>query len=240
MRTVVRAIFPMVVFVLLSACVGPQRLPSVPEGSPLVLIVGPDAPAADRPPIGNDSIGKDAVAGAGAGMLAGAVSGLGCGPFAFLCVPAGILVGGTAGSVAGGMFGLVTGMSNEQVAALRERLQRHRQTYDPVAELRQQLVARIGTRWRLEETPAATRVTVQLLPIRLGSTRDGRIRFDLVAEVTQQPAGAGPLSTKSYTFNGPYSELALWMDERSDFLDTSLNSALQQLASQIVAEMSLR
>jgi hypothetical protein len=240
MHTVLRLIGLSVCILLLGACAGPQRLPPVPEGSPLTLVVGPDASAAGRLSIGNDSIGKDAVTGAGSGMLAGGLSGLSCGPFAFLCVPAGMLVGATAGSVAGGMFGLATGMSNEQVLALRERLQRHRQTYDPVAELRNQLVVRVGKRWRMEDTPPATRMTVQLQELRLGSTRDGRIRFDLMADVTQQPADGSEPSTKTYTFNGPYSELALWMDERSDFLDTSLNSAVQQLASQIVAEMALR
>lgn len=240
MRTVLRPISLSVCIALLSACAGPQRLPPVPDGAPLILVVGPAAPAAGRLSIGNDSIGKDAVTGAGSGMLAGGLSGLSCGPFAIICVPAGMLIGATAGSVAGGMFGLATGMSNEQVVALRERLQRHRQTYDPVAELRNQLIVRVEKRWRLADTPPATYVTVQLQELRLGSTRDGRIRFDLMADATLQTARGGEPSTKTYTFSGPYSELALWLDERSDFLDTSLNSALQQLASQIVAEMALR
>lgn len=240
MRPVLRSIGLLACMALLSACAGPGRLPPVPDGSPLILVVGPDTPAAGRVSIGNDSIGRDAVTGAGSGMLVGGLSGLSCGPIAVLCVPFGMVVGATAGSVAGGMFGLATGMSSEQVIALRERLQRHRQTYDAVAELRNLLVVRAGKRWRLEDGPPATRLTVRLRDLQLGSTRDGRIRFDLMADVTQLPASGGEPSTKTYAFSGPYSELALWLDERSDFLDTSLNSALQQLASQIVAEMALR
>jgi hypothetical protein len=60
--------------------------------------------------------------------------------------------------------------------------------------------------------------------------------------VTVQKDGAmqkPPSPQKLYEYMGPFSSLAVWMDERSDFLDTSLSSASQQIAAQIVSELAL-
>lgn len=45
---------------------------------------------------------------------------------------------------------------------------------------------------------------------------------------------------KPYEYLGAYSALSVWLDEGSDFVDTSLSSASQQIAAEIVSDLTQR
>ena len=87
-------------------------------------------------------------------------------------------------------------------------------------------------------------ITVELQGLILTSTRDESIGLIMQVQVTVTPAGASSQTAsarqKRYEYVGPAGQLSLWLDERSDYLDTSLSSAIQVLAAQIVAELAPR
>ena len=228
-------------FSLLCGCAAPQRLAPLRSGESVDFVVtrSPQADAAAK--IRNQDMGHDTSVGAGSGMALGVLSSLGCGPWAFVCIPAGLLVGGLTGTAAGAAVGLTGSLSDEKAAQIRERLSRAQRSHDLLDDLRNNIGERARRRWTLGPDPSATMVTVELQEQSLTSTRDERIGLVVRVLVTVKPHDTQPPSPptrKLYEYIGPLGALTAWLDENSDFLETSLNSASQQIAAQIVSDLS--
>jgi hypothetical protein len=191
--------------------------------------------------IHNDALGNDISRGTGSGLLAGSLWGLTCGPFAMLCVPLGALAGTVTGAAAGAVVGVTGELSPDRATLLRNRLIRIQQSHDLLAELQTNVTVRAQKNWTLSPDPPATQVVVELQDLQLTSTRDERIRVVVQVLVTVQ-ANAASLSGKPqhrlYEYVGPFGSMTTWLDETSDFVDTSLSSASQQIAAQIVADLA--
>jgi hypothetical protein len=187
----------------------------------------------------NLSLGADARTGAGTGAVAGALSGLSCGPWAFLCVPAGLLVGSLAGWGGGAVVGMTGALSEEKVQSLRERLTRAMQAHDLWAELRENITRRADKVWDLSAPTPSLILNVQLQGLALTSTRSDFIGLVVRVQTVLERETAGQrerLGEKLFVIAPEASPLAVWLDERGDFVDTLLSSCSQQLAAQIVAE----
>ncbi len=68
-------------------------------------------------------------------------------------------------------------------------------------------------------------------------------RFGLVlrAHASLQRVGAPPAAAtdvQTFACSAPPSNLAIWLDESSDFVETVLGNCTRQLAAQVVAEMT--
>lgn len=230
---------------LQGGCASGPRFEPIPDGAPVTVRVLKDAQADGTIQIRNEALGSDTATGAGSGLLVGGLWGLSCGPFAVLCVPLGAAAGALTGTAAGAAVGVTGALPDDKAAALRDRLARVLQSHALLAELDRNVVERAGKYWRLGTDAAATAVDVELLDLQLMSTRDERVRCQLRVRVVVRPAAdaakprAALANQKLYEYIGPYSSLAVWLDERNDFVDTSLTSASQQIAAQIVADLAL-
>lgn len=225
---------------LLCGCAMPPRLGPIRSDERIDFVVTQSAQADVVTRIRNQDLGRDTTVGAGSGMVVGALSGLGCGPFAWLCIPAGALVGGLTGTAAGAVVGLTASLSGEKAASIRERLGRAQQSRDLPNRLRSELVERARRHWPVNPDSSATVVTVALVEQSLTSTRDERVGLVVRVLVRVNPGGAAAqaqLMQMQFEYVGPVSPLSVWLDEKSDFLELSLNSASQQLAAQIVSEL---
>jgi hypothetical protein len=222
---------------LVAGCATPLVTP-IPRGGELGLVFA-SAPAGKTTAIDNLSLGSDARTGAGTGMLAGGLSGLSCGPFALLCVPAGLLVGALVGWGGGAVVG-VTGVLDEGKArGVRERLSAVLRSHDLLAELREQITLRAGRLWTLTAPAPAHVLRVQLQDVGLTSTRSEFIGLVVHVQTALERDRGGQreaLGDKVFEFAPAASPLAVWLDEGSDFVDTLFAGCVQQLASQIVAE----
>ena len=205
-----------------------------------MLVVVSRAQTADSAAIRDSTVGQNMGTGAGAGAVAGALWGLTCGPFFIICAPIGALMGSGVGMVAGAAVGVATSLPQETATQLSERLTRLRQSHDPLDALRANLNERARKHWALTAEPSNSTLTVELQNLFLTSTRDQRIGLVMQVRVSVSAEGAQPNTpapNKVYGYVGPLSSLAVWLDERNDFAQTSLRSASEQIAAQIISEL---
>ena len=226
---------------MLYGCAGPPQIGPIRSGESVAIVVVA-AQEDGVTPIRNLALGSGISTGASSGAVVGGLWGLACGPFAILCIPLTAMAGSISGLGLGAAVGAGGALSDEKAAQLRARLERVRQAHDLLAELRRNLTERAGRYWSLGADPAAAQINVELQDLQLTSTREEQIGLILRVRVSLR-AGAGsapptPTKEKTYEYIGPVSSLAVWLDERSDFLDTTLSSAAQQLAAQIVSELA--
>lgn len=228
---------------LLAGCASKPQLPPIRGGSPISLTVVTSPPTDGHAAVRDTTVGESVSAGAGAGAVAGALwAGLSCGPLFLLCAPMGALMVSGVGMVAGGAVGLATSLPKETATRLRERLTQLQQTHDPLEELRNHLTDRARKHWTLSAEPSSTAVNVELQNLFLTSTREQRVGLVMQVLVSVRPAGApadAAPTQKAYEHVGPSSSLAVWLDDQSDFAQTSLRSASQQIALQIIADLAL-
>ncbi len=226
---------------LLAGCASKPQLPPIRGGSPLSLTVVARPLAAGDADVQDSTVGENVSTGAGTGAVAGALAGLSCGPFFLICAPLGALMGSGVGVVAGAAVGVAASLPQETAAQLRDRLTRLRQSHDPLDELRTHLTDRARKHWRLTPAPADAAVNVELQNLFLISARDRRIGLVMQVLVSVHSNGVPktePPTQKSYEYVGPVSSLAVWLDEQNDFAQTSLRSASQQIALQIIADLA--
>ena len=160
-----------------------------------------------------------------------------------LGVPLGANTGAVAGTAAGAAVGVTGALADDKAARLRERLGRLQATHSLIDELRRNVNVRAVKYWQLGSGPAATVVNIELQALELMSTRDEQIRCAVRVLVSVKLPGSGQSTAadkKKHEYLGAYSALSVWLDESSDFVDTSLSSASQQIAAQIVADLTRR
>ena len=216
---------------------------SIRSGESVDIAVMASAPAEGGIKITNQALGSDTTTGVHSGLIAGGLWGLSCGPLAVLCVPLGAAAGALTGTVAGAAVGVTGALSEESSSRLRERVNAVRQSHDVLGELRSNITERAGKHWALQPGASLHVLNVEMHELALTSTRDERIGFVLRATVSLRDSSKSAAETpkqKLYEYRSPLSPLAVWMDPGSDFLNTSLRSATQQIATQIVAELALR
>lgn len=215
----------------------------------------------------NQAVRDEGTKGAAAGIVAGGLSGLACGPFMALCIPAFAMMGGAYGGLAGSVVGITGQLPAEKATQLRERLIQLRQSYDPRDDLRSNVTERARKHWDLTSDTPKSIVTVVLYDMLLVSTRDERISLVMRVLVTVRPGDAPRPATpkpyelsgppggirvaggyvlppltpneKLYEYVGPSSSVTAWLDDHSDVLNTAFRAASQQVAAQIVAELAL-
>ena len=126
---------------------------------------------------------------------------------------------------------------------LRERLGRLQVSHPVSDELQRNVNYRALKYWNLSEDSAAKVVTIEIQDLELMSTRDEQTRFAMRVMVSVKSITGGrsnPSDKKQYDYLGAYSALAVWLDVGSEFVDTSLSSASQQIAAQIVSDLTPR
>jgi hypothetical protein len=217
------------------------RVTPVPSGES-VDIVYADGLAVDQVPIDNLALASNTRTGAGTGAALGALSGLGCGPLAFLCVPMGLLMGGLTGGIGGAAVGLTGSLSKDKMLALRNRLIAVHATTPLLPELRAQIDLRAARVWELKSRASTHRLHVDITALELTSTRSEDIGMTLTASTRLEKLGSSggpsPAGAKAFSAMAPPAPLGVWLDDRNDFVESVFRTGAQQLAAQIVAEYS--
>lgn len=222
----------------LAGCAAPPPLAQVEQGQRIELVVLAST-AAGVTTIHNEALGQGVKGGTAAGLVAGGLWGLACGPLAVLCMPLGAVIVALPGAALGTAVGAGGALPTEKATALRERLIRVQQAVDLTQTLRSNVQQRAQQHWTLGAEPAAWVLTLELQPLELSSTRDEQI--GLMVRVTAslgRPDATAPPALKTFEYKASPVSLSIWLDERSDFLETILTACAQQLATQIVSEVA--
>jgi hypothetical protein len=228
-------------FALLWACAAPQIRPIARGGAMSIRMVELPQKHGDIN-LHNTNLDKGASTGAGVGMAAGVAWGLACGPFAPFCLPLTIGAAGAVGTATGAAVGATIAISPEKVARLSERMTRLRQDHPVTTELERNLNERAQQYWVLNSSQPKTVLHVEVQPLRLSSTHDEQLNFALHVNVWAQqdlPANDARTRTRPYQYVSPFASLAVWLDEGNDFLASSLTTASQQIANQVIADLAV-
>ena len=231
------------VLFLLSGCSSAPSLPPIRHGGPVEIVMADSAPKHKAFNIHNETFSSNTGTGTTSGVLAGGLLGFTCGPLAILCVPLGALAGAITGTATGAVIGLTGALSSEKAGLLRDRLSRVQQSHGLLAELQTNITERAKKYWTLNPDASATVVGIALQEMQLSSTRDEQISILIRVQVDVLQKGqvrSESTPKKMYEYSGPPSSLSIWLDEGNDFIDTSLTSASQQIAAQIVADLAAK
>lgn len=228
----------------LAGCATAQPEVELEPNQPVAIVVShaPGWPLTVR--VLNESVGNssdDALAGLGAGALAGGAWGLTCGPLAALCVPLGAMLGAEVGLFAGLAIGTTAALPADKADPLREGVDRVLRSHDFRDLLDAKIIQAAAGRWNLNSDQPVATVDVELRDLYLSSTRDERIRCVIkVAVVVRVQDTKRPPSSKPrvYEYVSPYSSLAVWMDETVGLAEANLAAASQHLATQIVSGLA--
>jgi len=231
------------ILVLVSGCASAPKLDQIPNGETVSIVVA-ESPTADRQSeLINDTVGKDMGIGAGGGALSGVIySGI-CGPFIMACLPIFATTGAVMGGVAGGVVSTTSDLSAEQATQLRDRVLRLNESHDQLAELASNINDRVASYWDLNSTDPQTRVWVWMQNLKFATARGDQVRAILQVNVmvlrkSDKPPGTVPV-VWAYEYSSPFADLDEWLDDESDFADTSISSAIRQISSEIVSDLSI-
>ena len=239
---IIRALALALLSSLAGGCATPPRIDRMNDGESVKVVIT-RAPSDGELSIRNASLGKNAGTGATGGGLAGGLWGLACGPFAIICVPLGAGIGALAGGTGGAVVGATASLSDGEAAQLRNRLSQAMVAHDLVEQLRTNVAERARRHWDLTSDSPSFQLNIELGNVELTSTRDEQIGLILRARASLQRISAPPKAavvSQNFECSAPPSNLAIWLDERSDFLETVLSNCTQQLAAQLVAETTRR
>lgn len=222
------------------------RLASIKPEVPVAIVVtmGPHAESTGILAVRNAAIGDDAVAGAKAGAWTGALLGLGscglAGPFVLFCVPVGVVMFGSVGGVAGAAAGVVESLPQKKASLLEARVARYRESHSLPDEIRKAIVEGAQRRWQV--TSDANRVIhVELEDAVLRATRQEGIALVMRIQVSVHDRTSSRDDNsvrKRFEFAGPKANLASWLDDQGDFIETSVRIACEHIAAQVVSELA--
>jgi hypothetical protein len=228
---------------LLIACTTAPSLKPIPAGGNVSFHVAASQKYPGVVDVHNTAISDGVGVGVGSGFLAGGLWGLSCGPWAVLCVPLGAGLGIGVGGAAGLVVGATGTLSQEKVDRVKERLVKLELNHPLLVELRRNLEDRAQKFWTLEPASSTPLVIVELQEMKLDATRDEQLRFVFRILVSQREITSGRelvRNQKSYEYTTPFATMVAWMDENNDLLDTSFKTASQQMAAQIIADLSAK
>ena len=220
---------------LVSACAA--QGPSIKDGESVSIASAPSLKG--RLPeieISNSAIGKDAAVGSKGGVLVGALTALGCGPLAIICLGPAMLAGGAAGAAVGVGVGVAQGLPAETKDQLLLRIEAFSRAHDPHEQLLANVTQRAKTYWIvIPKAHSVTDVEVRLDRISLRSNRDGRVALVLEGRVKIQRAGEPQNQDEnSFVYEGPASDAGLWVEEPSDFVAETFRQGYANIAWDVV------
>jgi hypothetical protein len=226
-------------FILMAACGG---LPALPAGEEIAIVPGrePDTP---RTGVSNERVGQYSGTGAGVGAAGGALTGLICGPFAPICVPGFLVLGGMAGTGAGAVVGMAAGVSTDTRNQLLSRLETFKGQHNPRADLLLFISQRAKERWKIVEAPAKKSLGVHVGEVSFNSSGEDRVSLSvwaLISITTLEIDGYASVREKWFHYAGAPVPASLWLDDKGGFVQTSFNLAYETLAQRVVAELEAR
>jgi hypothetical protein len=187
------------------------------------------------------------IAGAGAGMAAGAAWAAVCGPWFFICamgtVPAGAVVGATAGGLAGAASDAHKTPPDEQLLALDKLFADIYQRHTLHMEIRDTLEKQIPPDWLADTSEAGALVQLKLSDVRFTRTFSGKYEWTLksIMVVTwNRNTGRTRHSYKFYDYASRALTLDDWMKNDGAMLNTALDESVEGLAEKMAVDIRFK
>lgn len=144
------------------------------------------------------------------------------------------------GFVLGGLANFRNGGGEGDNEAILARVTRMEQAPGPAQRLRTELWRRLSRHWTLTQIepgpqlpPGASRVEVVLRGLTVHREDRDQIRFGLRADVHISLDASGRDKTLSFEHSSGFASMRAWQDAQDDYLETSFDNGLRQLAARI-------
>ena len=228
----------------LSGCAQYQELQAMPPGKQVNLVaIAPNIKPPDADSKG-EAMGKNAAAGAGAGMVAGAGAGLmgsmACGPLIFICAPAGLIVGAGAGLIVGGVYGTATGAMEGLPAEKAEELNayyvEHIGQLDLRAELQRAFFDNGGTQWNTVGAGSQTDVTLSLDTLYVSQFKGEELMLVVGTSmvVSEGPGKSERTKTYRYRVNSEQQHVDWWLADEGANVRKAFDESMNRIGDQVV------
>jgi hypothetical protein len=179
-----------------------------------------------------------AVAGAGAGIIYGALVATVCGPFYALCLPSSIAAMGGTGAVAGGIAGGVVGQLMSISPEKRDRLIANLGNVDAQDGLAAAIETRARARWKIVPAPAPNEIVVRLEKVDLRTKREKEVALGLTATVLWKDKDYPQrVMSKTYDYVGASAPLEEWIEDQGGFVARMFGRGYAQIADELVADL---
>ncbi len=172
--------------ILLVACASAPSLKAIPAGGNVSIFVVASQKFSGTVDVHNTAVTNAVGVGGGAGTLAGGMWGLTCGPWAPFCVLGGAGLGMVSGGVAGMAVGATGALSQEKVDLVKVRLLTFEQSHPLQVELKRQLEERAQNYWTLKPESSAPLLMVELQEMKVDATWDEQLRLVFRIHVSQR------------------------------------------------------
>ncbi|MDX1482164.1 MAG: hypothetical protein R3315_10830 [Woeseiaceae bacterium] len=223
-----------------AGCASGPGINVVPPGE--AITVRGHAPESDRNwRYQNDAVEGSAAKGASGGFVVGAVSGLSCGPWLWICSPLGAIGGAFTGGMGGAIVGLAVDLTDEQKSAIGASLERYFAANDPQERLVAVLSSRLSSTWQPVDEASDHELSVGVVDVRLRGKTGSRAALQVraVASVRAKTA-EGKMIERRRTFELEDEEFDVrsWIEDDGDFLESRFEIAYRTLAERIYIAMS--
>jgi hypothetical protein len=195
----------------------------------------------------DEIVEESMLAGAGAGMAAGAGWAAVCGPYFFICalatVPAGALVGGAAGGLVGAASDAHKTPPDEQLLALDKLFADIYQRHILHMEIRDNLEKQIPPDRLADSSEAGALVQLRLSDVRFTRTFSGKYEWTLksVMVVTwNRNTGQMRHSYKIYDYASRALSLDEWMKNDGEMLNSALDESVEGMAEQMADDIQFK
>lgn len=225
---------------LTSGCASTSKISRLGYGEPLAIKVATDSEKTSEIKVSNKAVGEMTGDLALGGAAAGAISGLTCGPFFWICSPLGMAAGAIVGSSAGLVVGVAMDLDNDTEKRISDKVTALLAKHAPGAQIDNHLQSQARAVFAVSETPTSNLLNVKLIQIALHSNSDNGISLYIKAEATlETKAMTGDLKTYQDTFEivTPSAPVDSWRYGDDYFYELMFSSAYQAIAQKIVQSL---
>lgn len=220
---------------LATSCATPVPLGSLAPGTSIQFLPGSLPPP--RLDVSDHAVARATSAGAIGGATVGALAGLACGPFFWICST----VFGTGHALLGAAGGAAIGLANKLPADVRAQLASRaagpEAALDPQACILAALDAEARSRWTVVPEGGASILTVRVNDVSLRAYREQQVAMAMEVSATLFVGGRSHRREKAFGHIGTTADVRRWLDEPG-FIARNLDEACRSLASSIVADLA--
>lgn len=221
---------------LFNGCSTTSRLGILKKGdnvsidSPVFTPIGPKFKITDK------GVAEDAKTGANVGAAGGALSGLACGPFFWICSPMFATAGALGGTVAGATVGSAHALSQDQKILVNAKMTSYIRQNVPQDLLLTKVRDRASKNYQVVPEQAEKWIILQIDALGLNSYSDGRLALVINVSIKvnyTDKHGKTKTKAKAYEYVSSPDFVENWIEDNDKFYQLKFDDAFRTLADSI-------